>query len=124
MHVCRRIVEITARDPLPLANCEFRLTLVYIYIPSPNSRKDSAFINHANRLPFARVKRKKGDEVSPGKLSANSRYPCRAKILLSHRRKAIFNLHIARGEGLIYMGKKKLAPRYSHGTSSFPFVVV
>lgn len=124
MHVCRRIVEITARDPLPLANCEFRLTLVYIYIPSPNSRKDSAFINHANRPPFARVKRKKGDEVSPGKLSANSRYPCRAKILLSHRRKAIFNLHIARGEGLIYMGKKKLAPRYSHGTSSFPFVVV
>lgn len=63
-------------------------------------------INHANRAPFARAKRKKGDEVSPG-----LNYPLilvilRATKFFSPRRKAIFNLHIARGEGLICGGEK------------------
>ena len=102
MHVCRRIVEITARGILsPL-----RISTDLDYTPSPNSRRDSALINHANRAPFARAKRKKGDEVSPG-----LNYPLilvilRATKFFSPRRKAIFNLHIVRGEGLICGGEK------------------
>lgn len=103
MHVCRRIVEITAREILsPL-----RISTDLDYTSSPDSRRDSAFINHANRPTICASETKERGPSFLGSLN----YPLIlvAKILLASppRRKAIFNLHIARGINMSGKGRKQ-----------------
>lgn len=87
--------------------CEFRLTLtVPRPYPFPQLEKGFRFDKSCKSCTICASETKERRRSFPGsKLSANSCYPPRNKILLS-RRKAIFNLHIARGEGLICGGEK------------------